>query len=120
MSEKELPTDDHHDGNDAEHGHGDGDHEHHGGVRQYVMIFFALCGLTLASTIVGLVATKTDLLPPQVAWIAMMGISCLKALLVMMFFMHLLWEANWKYVLTIPASVMSVFLVLMLVPDVNA
>ena len=42
-----------------------------------------------------------------------------KALLVMLFFMHLLWEANWKYVLTIPASIMSVFLLLMLFPDIK-
>jgi cytochrome c oxidase subunit 4 len=37
----------------------------------------------------------------------------------MLFFMHLIWEANWKYVLTIPAMFMSIFLVLMLVPDVG-
>jgi cytochrome c oxidase subunit 4 len=36
-----------------------------------------------------------------------------------MFFMHLLWEANWKWVLTIPASFMSLFLMLMLVPDIG-
>jgi cytochrome c oxidase subunit 4 len=33
--------------------------------------------------------------------------------------MHLLWEANWKWVLTIPASFMSIFLMLMLVPDIG-
>jgi cytochrome c oxidase subunit 4 len=49
----------------------------------------------------------------------MMAVSCTKAMLVILFFMHLLWEANWKYVLTIPAAMMSVFLVLMLVPDVG-
>jgi cytochrome c oxidase subunit 4 len=49
----------------------------------------------------------------------MMAVSCTKAMLVIMFFMHLLWEANWKWVLTIPASFMSVFLMLMLVPDVG-
>ena len=48
-----------------------------------------------------------------------MAVSCTKAMLVVMFFMHLLWEANWKYVLTIPAAFMSVFLVAMLVPDVG-
>jgi cytochrome c oxidase subunit 4 len=37
----------------------------------------------------------------------------------MLFFMHLIWEANWKYVLTVPASIMSVFLLLMLFPDVR-
>jgi cytochrome c oxidase subunit 4 len=40
-------------------------------------------------------------------------------MLVILFFMHLKWEANWKYVLTIPAMMMSVFLVCMLIPDVG-
>jgi cytochrome c oxidase subunit 4 len=48
----------------------------------------------------------------------MMAVSCTKAMLVIMFFMHLLWEANWKWVLTIPATFMSIFLMLMLVPDI--
>lgn len=48
-----------------------------------------------------------------------MGVSCAKAMLVIMVFMHLTWEANWKYVLTIPAAMMSCFLVLMLIPDVG-
>jgi len=33
--------------------------------------------------------------------------------------MHLKYEADWKYVLTIPASMMSVFLALALVPDIG-
>ena len=49
----------------------------------------------------------------------MMAVSCTKAMLVILFFMHLLWEANWKYVLTIPAGMMSIFLMLMLVPDIG-
>ena len=49
----------------------------------------------------------------------MMAVSCTKAMLVIMFFMHLLWEANWKWVLTIPATFMSIFLMLMLVPDIG-
>jgi cytochrome c oxidase subunit 4 len=36
-----------------------------------------------------------------------------------LFFMHVLWEANWKYVLTIPAAMMAVFLAIMLVPDIG-
>jgi cytochrome c oxidase subunit 4 len=52
-------------------------------------------------------------------WAAMMAVSCCKALLVILFFMHILWEANWKYVLTVPASLMSIFLMLMLVPDIG-
>ena len=41
------------------------------------------------------------------------------ASLVAAIFMHLKWEANWKYVLTVPASIMSVFLMLMLIPDIG-
>ena len=49
----------------------------------------------------------------------MMAVSCTKAMLVILFFMHVKYEANWKYVLTIPAGMMSIFLMLMLVPDVG-
>jgi cytochrome c oxidase subunit IV len=56
---------------------------------------------------------------PGTMWAMMMAVSCAKAMLVILFFMHMLWEANWKYVLTIPASMMSVFLLLMLIPDIG-
>lgn len=100
-----------HDSHDNEHS----EHADHGGVKKYIVVFAALCVLTTISFIIG----NSTSLPPQVAWIAMMAVSCAKAMLVMLFFMHLIWEANWKYVLTIPASVMSIFLVLMLVPDIG-
>ena len=97
--------------------HGDGEHGH-GGIGKYLAVFVALCVLTSASFF-----TYSPYWPfqdtPSVGWAFMMAVSCTKALLVMLFFMHLLWEANWKYVLTFPAAMMSVFLVLMLVPDVG-
>ena len=97
--------------------HGHDDHGH-GGTGKYWAVFLALCVLTAASFF-----TYSDLWPfkdtPSVGWAFMMAVSCTKAMLVILFFMHLLWEANWKYVLTIPAAMMSVFLVLMLVPDVG-
>ena len=113
------------DTHDGEHGHGEhgdgehGDGEHgHGGIGKYLAVFVALCVLTSASFF-----TYSPYWPfqdtPSVGWAFMMAVSCTKALLVMLFFMHLLWEANWKYVLTFPAAMMSVFLVLMLVPDVG-
>jgi cytochrome c oxidase subunit 4 len=40
-------------------------------------------------------------------------------MLVILFFMHVKYEANWKYVLTIPAAFMSIFLILALVPDIG-
>jgi cytochrome c oxidase subunit 4 len=33
--------------------------------------------------------------------------------------MHLWWEANWKWVLTVPSSLMAIILVSALIPDVG-
>jgi cytochrome c oxidase subunit 4 len=96
-----------------------GHHEHpetHGGtIRTFFMVFLGLLVLTAISFTSAIVFHGT----PVVSWVIMMAISCLKALLVISFFMHLLWEANWKYVLTIPASIMSLLLLLALVPDIG-
>ena len=90
--------------------------EHHGGtLRTYLMVFGALCVLTAISLTSAYLFQES----PVVSWVIMMAVSCMKALLVISFFMHLLWEANWKYVLTVPASVMSLLLVLLLIPDVG-
>lgn len=98
--------------------HDAGHHDDHGSIGKYLLVFVCLCVLTGASFF-----TYSSYWPfhdtPQVGWAFMMAVSCTKALLVALFFMHLLWEANWKYVLTIPAMFMSLFLVLMLVPDVG-
>lgn len=99
--------------------HAHDDHEHgHGGVFKYLLVFAALCALTTMSFF-----TYSEAWPwkdqPQVGWTFMMAVSCTKALLVILFFMHVLWEANWKYVLTIPAAMMAVFLAIMLIPDIG-
>ena len=96
------------------------------GIAKYVYVFLALCFLTTMSF-----WTSGDLnflIPwpfpatvygPAVGRTFMMAVSCTKAALVILFFMHVKYEANWKYVLTIPAGMMSIFLMLMLVPDVG-
>jgi len=88
----------------------------HGSLGMYLAVFVALCCLTAASFF-----TYSSYWPfgKHVAWAFMMAVSCTKATLVVMFFMHLMWEANWKWVLTVPATLLSVFLVLMLVPDIG-
>ena len=93
--------------------------EHHGGsIKTYVVVFLALCVLTTASFFTYSEFWREHF-SPQAGWAFMMAVSCTKALLVVLFFMHLLYEANWKYVLTIPMVFMSIFLVLMLIPDVG-
>jgi len=104
----------HHDGTQSSHGIAED--SDHGSVGKYLAVFAALCVLTGASFF-----TYSSYWPfgKHVAWAFMMAVSCTKAMLVIMFFMHLFWEANWKWVLTVPATFMSVFLVLMLVPDIG-
>ena len=106
----------------ADHAHHD-DHEHdehHAppGSGKYWAVFISLVVLTIVSFLVGN-SSALRANAPQVMWAAMMAVSSAKAMLVILFFMHLKWEANWKYVLTIPASVMSIFLLLMLIPDIG-
>ena len=98
--------------------HGGDDHHDHGGVGKYIAVFIALCVLTTMSFLTYF-EWWDDAIPSSVSMTFMMAVSCTKALLVMGFFMHLIWEANWKYVLTIPAGMMSIFLILMLVPDIG-
>ena len=96
--------------------HDSQEHIEHGGIGKYLLVFVALCLLTGASFF-----TYSSYWPfgRHEAWAFMMAVSCTKAMLVIMFFMHLLWEANWKWVITIPATFISIFLTLMLVPDIG-
>ena len=96
--------------------HADDDHGH-GGLGKYLAVGAALAVLTGISFAAG--SSPAIMSTPQLGWTIMLAVSCAKALLVMLFFMHLIWEANWKYVLTVPASIMSLFLMLMLVPDIG-
>jgi len=95
------------------------EHDEHGGLGKYVVIFFILCFLTGMSFLTYSRYWPSFLDNEATKRTFMMAVSCTKAMLVIMFFMHLLWEANWKYVLTVPASLMSIFLLLMLIPDVG-
>ena len=89
-------------------------HKSHHGV--FVTVFVMLCVLTAMSFWIANSALMDN---PIVGWTAMMAVSICKALLVILFFMHLWWERAWKYVLTIPALIMACLLVVLLVPDVG-
>lgn len=90
----------------------------YGHIAKYVYVTVALVILSTASFI-----TTSSYWPfhdqPAVGRAFMMAVSCCKAMLVILFFMHVMYEANWKYVLTVPAAFMSIFLVLMLIPDIG-
>lgn len=82
----------------------------------FTTVFVMLVILTAVSFAV---ANSSIMDHPTRGWLAMMVISVAKALLVILFFMHLKWETGWKYVLTIPSAVMSTLLVLVLIPDIG-
>ncbi len=102
-----------HDDHDDHNGH-----EHHGGVGIYIFVFVSLCVLTTMSFLTYFDFWRQHV-PVEISRAFMMAVSCTKAMLVIMFFMHLKWEANWKWVLTVPASVMSALLICALIPDVG-
>jgi cytochrome c oxidase subunit 4 len=89
----------------------------HGSFGTYMAVFGGLLVLTCVSYWLGNSNLKHVM--PASAWAGMMAVSCAKAMLVILFFMHLKWEANWKYVLTVPSIMMSIFLLCMLIPDVG-
>ena len=93
-----------------------GQQDHKTNTKLFLKVFAALCFLTAISFVIA----NSPLMKSQgLAWAVMMLVSCAKAFLVISFFMHLKWERTWKYVLTIPASLMSLLLVIALIPDVG-
>lgn len=103
---------------DAAHPHAAHNDHSHGGVGVYLMVALALVFLTACSY-----WTYTPFWPfgesVAIKRLWMMAVSCTKAMLVILFFMHLKWEANWKWIVTVPASMMSMLLILALIPDVG-
>ena len=82
----------------------------------YLTIFFCLCGLTLASVVLDLFSSPT--------WKVTIGslvmlVAAAKAGLVMLFFMHLKYERNWKYALLMPTVILSMGMILAFLPDIS-
>ena len=90
--------------------------EHDNHHVNYLYVFFALCGFTAMSVAFdGL----PDTVPHGVTIVLVLAVAVAKALCVMMFFMHLKFEGNWKYVLLAPTTILAIGLPLALYPDVG-
>lgn len=100
-------------------GHADAPHEAHAGdgLMKYIYVVLVLCVLSTLSFVTYFDPWPLDTAP--VKRLFMMAVSCSKAMLVILFFMHVKYEANWKYVVTIPASLMAIILAVALVPDIG-
>lgn len=91
--------------------------EHANHTPVFVAVFLMLCGLTAVSYWVANSSMMTDNL--NMARGCLIAVSAAKAILVVTFFMHLWWEKRWKYVLTLPALILAVVMVLLLIPDIG-
>lgn len=81
----------------------------------YLTIFFVLCGCTALSVAFDLVD-----MPKAVTMVLVLAVACAKAMCVMMFFMHLKFEGNWKYVLLAPTTILAIGLPIALFPDIGS
>lgn len=93
--------------------HDDSHHSH----PPYAVIFWMLCIFTALSW----AADELQQFIPNMGVLAVivLAIATAKALCVMLYFMHLKFERNWKYVLLAPTFILACGLPLALLPDVG-
>ena len=81
----------------------------------YLAVFFALCGFTALSVVFDVLSFENH----AITVVLVMAVAVAKALCVMMFFMHLKFEGNWKFILLAPTTILAIGLPLALMPDVG-
>lgn len=89
--------------------------EHSGSHVNYIVIFFVLCGLTALSVLSDIFRPSSQAL----LIVVVLAIAAAKATCVLLFFMHLKFEGNWKYVLLAPTTILAIGLPLALLPDIG-
>ena len=82
----------------------------------YLYVFFALCGFTALSVAFD---GMGGIVSHNVVIVLVLAVAVAKALCVMMFFMHLKFEGNWKFVLLAPTTILAIGLPLALLPDIG-
>jgi len=89
-------------------------HDDHGHHVNYLVIFIVLCICTALSVAFDVLAFSKP-----VTIVLVLAVACAKAMCVMMFFMHLKFEGNWKYVMLAPTTILAIGLPLALMPDIG-
>ncbi len=99
------------------------DHEHEAHHVNYFYIFLALCFFTIMSVVCDLAGIKGETVMGMngtvLLAVLVLSVAVAKALCVMLFFMHLKFERNWKYVILAPTTILAIGLPLALMPDVG-
>jgi len=81
----------------------------------YLAVFVALCVFTGLSVLFDVVSFSNH----AITIVLVLAVAVAKALCVMMFFMHLKFEGNWKFVLLAPTTILAIGLPLALLPDIG-
>jgi cytochrome c oxidase subunit 4 len=91
-------------------------HDDHGSHHvNYLAVFFALCVFTGMSVAFDVFAFENR----AITIVLVLAVAVAKAMCVMMFFMHLKFEGNWKFVLLAPTTILAIGLPLALMPDIG-
>ncbi|RUL87193.1 cytochrome C oxidase subunit IV family protein [Tautonia sociabilis] len=88
--------------------------EHSSHVKAYLRVFLALLALTVAEYLYARLLTDA---PAALLIGGLLVLAVIKAGLVGLFFMHLLFEGRWKYLVLVPTTFLASVTVLGLVPD---
>ena len=89
--------------------------EYHSHGKLYLSVFFALCGFTGISIVADLVH-----IPNRAMLIGIvLSVAVCKALCVMLIFMHLKFEGNWKFIVLLPTTILAIGLIFALAPDIG-
>lgn len=92
--------------------------EHHGPTfKTYMVIFGALSVLTLVSFVANHYA-RTQAITTTMSFLIILGVAVVKAVLVGMYFMHLVVDWGKLYYFIIPALVLAVLMIVVLLPDI--
>ncbi len=81
----------------------------------YGAVFVALCVCTGLSVLFDLLSFENRM----ITIVLVLAVAVAKALCVMMFFMHLKFEGNWKFVLLAPTTILAIGLPIALLPDIG-
>jgi len=87
----------------------------HVSSKVYLSVFLLLCGCTIASWLVD----ELQMNSAALLIVSVLAIATLKAGCVVLYFMHLKFERNWKYVLLLPTICLAAGLPMALLPDMS-
>jgi len=81
----------------------------------YIAVFGALCVLTVASVVADSVGGAIG---KVLVVLIVLSVACMKAMFVMLYFMHLKFEGKWKFALLAPTIVLALAIPAALAPDI--